>query len=185
MYYRRAQPEDFEHIVALQNANLSWNLSTQQKHQGFLSTAFTLEQFEEMDAGHGIAVCLKDSNLIGYLCAATVEFNRAFPLQSAMIQNLSTIFYQGKPLIAHRLSLTTPVCIDRQYRSQGIFLGLCSQLIELAGPQFDIATAFISAANERSLQACGKVMEVVGQFESHEQVFTVLIRDLKARPWEM
>jgi hypothetical protein len=133
-------------------------LDKERKSQGFLSTAFTREQFKEMDAGYGIAVCVDDSKLVDYLCATTVEFNKALPLQNAMVECLATILYRGKPLSSHRLGLTTPACIDHRYRGQGIFFELCTKIVALAGARFDIAVAFISAANERSLRASGRFM---------------------------
>jgi hypothetical protein len=75
MDYRRALPEDFAAIVELQNRNLEWNLDERARSDGFLSTAFSIEQFKRMDEEVAIVVSVDAGKLCGYVCASTPAFN--------------------------------------------------------------------------------------------------------------
>ena len=56
--YRRAQPGDLTAIIDLQNRNLEWNLAADERAQGFLSTAFSIDQFRRMDEEIAVVVAL-------------------------------------------------------------------------------------------------------------------------------
>src|SRR3990167_6711788 len=102
MEFRRPLSQDFEQMVVLQNKNLDTTLPQQQLADGFLSTAFTVEQFKMMDHQLCVIVCIDAGSVCGYLCASTIELNQSFPLQAVMLDYCSQCTYNKIPLMSYR-----------------------------------------------------------------------------------
>ena len=69
--------------LAIQNGNLHANLTEEQRRDGFLSAAFTAEQFAQMAREVAVMVADDSGQVCGYLCAGSLEFHRQFPLLPA------------------------------------------------------------------------------------------------------
>jgi hypothetical protein len=176
VHYRRALPEDFAGIVELQNRNLSWNLAERERSDGFLSTAFSIEHFKKMNEEVGIVVGVDDGKLCGYVCASTPEFNKCMPFPAAMLSYASKIAYKGQSLIKQRFCVTSPICIDRNHRGNGVYLELCNKMIELISGKYDLAVSFISTGNSRHLQAMKKMAwDKLGEFEKDGETFLLIV----------
>ena len=153
MIFRRVADRDYPDILQLQESNLLANLPTEELKDGFLSARFAVEQFAEMNRDAAIVVAENDGRIVGYACSSSVEFSRHFPILDAMIANFGRLTYLGTTLIDARVCIYGPVCVDRAWRGHGVLRRLVAALkAQLAG-QFDVAVAFISMANLRSLDA--------------------------------
>ncbi len=180
MEYRRVHSEDFEQIVALQNKNLVEILDQTEQKDGFLSAAFSVEEFQAMDEDLCVVVCVDAGQVCGYACASSVEYNQQFPLVAAMIERFQKIHYQAKPLTSYRSFIYGPVCIDKAYRGQGVLTGLFNQMQKLLREREsppELLIVLISAQNERSLKAHQKLgIEMIDQFLFKDKLFWVLVR---------
>jgi ribosomal protein S18 acetylase RimI-like enzyme len=177
--YRRARQDDFAAIADLQNKNLAWNLAADERAEGFLSTAFSIDQFRQMDQEVAVIVALDGAQLCGYICASTPAFNMSMPFPAAMLKHASGIVYDGKALMDRRLCVTSPICIDRAHRGRGIYLGLCRTMIGLIAGRYDLAVAFVSTANERHLRAVSKMaFDRLGEFEKDGHRFLLIVYPL-------
>lgn len=166
MILRRLAPRDLPSLLELQESNLFENLPAEQHKDGFLSARFAVEQFAQMNREAAVVVAEDDGRIIGYACSAGVDFSRQFPILEAMITTFGWLTYLGTTLIDARVCIYGPVCVDRSFRGRGVLRGLISGLkVELAG-QFDVAAAFISKVNSRSLGAHvdGLGMTVLGDY---------------------
>ncbi len=173
--YRKARPEDFQQILDLQNANLFSALDEKERSSGYLSTAFTLEQFERMHESLGISVCLDENKVCGYFCSSTPEVNTA-PIPRAMVKHCSILTYKGKPLNSYRFYIANPICIHKDYRGSGAYVGLIKKMLELGANDYDLAVGFVSKENYRNLRAARKLsVETVGQFSAEGQTFWVMV----------
>ena len=179
MTYRRPTEQDYLQMVELQHRNLFEVLAPEQRGDGFLSTAFTAAQFQAMNQSVGVVVGVAQNRVQGYLCAAALEFPHA-PFPAAAVRHAASVPYQGKALTQYRTCLVNPICIDQDHRGSDLFMGLCQAMLSvLAAADYEIALAFVSTANTRSLQACQKMMKVVSQFEENQHRFAFLMRDLR------
>ncbi len=179
MEYRRPNPEDFQQIVELQNRNLRLNLSADDLTDGFLGTAFTIDQFKEMDRSIAVVVAIENDKICGYLCASTPEFNESTPAPSAMLKACSRITYKGKVLTDYKFFVATPICIDKKYRGTGVYIGLCQKILELIPHEHELAVGFIHTENHRHLKAREKMdLEIVGQFSLGENTFHIIVRPM-------
>ena len=171
--FRRAQGDDFESMVALQNLYLANNLADDQKKDGFLSVGFSQEQFKAMNDNLLVVVGTTTLGVKAFLCASTVEFNLPLALPKAMIDEFPNTIYENKPLSEWNICIAGPVCVDASLRGQGVLDKLYSSFYDLAPPQYELAVVFVSVDNPRSIRAHEKVgMSVVGNFEfkGHQHV---------------
>ncbi len=179
MKYRRVEPADFEKIVALQNENLVSRLSDAEKADGFLSTAFTAEQFQEMDRLMGMAVAVEDDKLVGYVCAAPASFHRTNPLWATMLERCAEISYRGQNFDSYRYCLGSPIGLQKEYRGSGLYAGLCGKILEILPKDYDFIVAFISNENVRNMKATIKMgFEVVNEFKFNEKDFSIVVLPL-------
>ena len=74
-----------------------------------------------------------------------------------MIDNLETIDYKGKPLLAYSYYVMGQVCIDKEYRGKGIFSMLFQKHKEIYSDQYELLVTEISTKNLRSQKAHEKV----------------------------
>lgn len=177
MEYRRPLPEDFSQILDLQNKNLFSALTSSDRKDGFLSTAYTKDQFLEMDRTLGAVVGVEAGKVCGYIFAGTEKFYRNFIRASALLDQCAKISYRGKPLTSYRFFIANPICIDKDYRGADVYVRLCDKLLETVPKDYDLVLGFISIENTRHLSAVKKVkMEVVGEFQSGEEKFCILAR---------
>lgn len=178
MLYRRAQFGDYERIVELQNKNL---FSRQQNDlaSGFLSTQYTAAHFQQMNEAVGVVVCEHENNLIGYLGSCHIDFFRQFPVASAMIDKISTQRYQDLPLDFQQIVFANPVCIEKQYRGQGVYLELCKHLLPYYPKQYNKAITLVAVENQCSYTATSRLgFEVIDQFAAAGKFFYVMMIDL-------
>jgi len=166
MIFRRLVPRDLPSLLELQEANLLGNLPTEQQKDGFLSAHFAAEQFAQMNREAAVVVAEDHGRIVGYACSAAVNFGRQFPILEAMIATFGRFTYLGTTLIDARVCIYGPVCVDRAWRGRGVLRGVVARMKEELAGQFDVAAAFISKVNSRSLAAHvdGLGMTVLGDY---------------------
>lgn len=171
MLYRRAKLDDFSQIIELQNVNL---LSARQNDLagGFLATAYTAAQFQQMNEEMCVVVCEADGNLCGYLGSCHIDFFRQFPIAKAMIDRLNLANYRGSSLDLSRVLFANPICIKAHYRGQGVYLELCKTLFPYLPEQYDLAAAFVPVENKRSFTAASRLgFDLFDQFKVNGKTF--------------
>jgi len=166
MIFRRLHPRDLPSLLELQETNLFENLPMEQRKDGFLSARFAAEQFAQMNREAAVVVAEDHRRIVSYACSAGVNFSRQFPILDAMIAAFGRLTYLGMTLIDARVCIYGPVCVDRAWRGRGVLRGVVARMKEELAGQFDVAAAFISKANSRSLAAHveGLGMTVLGDY---------------------
>lgn len=176
MNYQKAIPADIDGILVLQNKNLIQNLSLDEKKDGFLSVAFTHEQFVKMNDEAGIIVCKENESIRGYLCTSTTKFNKAIALPSTIINMYSDVYFKEKSLDQYHSIVAGPWCIARECRGKNIFVNMWNALPDILAPEVELIVTFISIDNLRSLSAAKKVgMEEVSTFTFDGHEFCLLV----------
>ena len=166
MHYRRITSVDLPAVLALQEANLFINLTEQQREEGFLSAAFTQDQFRKMADEVAVLVADDAGKVCAYLCAGSVSFHSQSPLLAAMITALDGVHFLGRPLASQRMFIYGPVCIERSHRRRGILRGLYDELLRLLAGEYEVGVGLVAKDNPRSLAAHteGLGMSVAGDF---------------------
>ena len=167
MNYCRACDDDWNAALALQDANLAWNLKDEDKASGFLSARFSRRQFEAMNAGGAVVVARDSNRFAGYACASTQAFNAKVPIIAAMMEEFPRLIFLDRPLRSPATIIYGPVCVDHALRGKGVFRGLIETLKRELRGRFETAVAFIAKSNRHSLAAHvdGLGMTIVGDFQ--------------------
>ena len=176
LLFRRALPADYPAIVELNKANFIANLSEADRHDGFLSAVFTLEQTAAMAEDLGTTVAIVDGRMAGFLCAFRNDFDHGSPVVAKMIESYDYLSFEGRLLNSYKSYAYGPVCIDRTHRRQGLLRGLFDeQKRQLAG-RFEVGVALIARSNQHSMDAhvAGLGMTDVGSFEVGGNVFATV-----------
>lgn len=143
-------------IKIIQSENLRDNLTPDQLKDGYLSIAFSENEFREFHRDLGVVVAKARGQVIGYCCVSSAAFNAQFPILDQIVANLSTYSVPGteqRPTEA-TTCFYGPACIALPFRGQNILTHLFSHGLKLskdAGYRF--CFSFISAENRRSLKA--------------------------------
>jgi hypothetical protein len=182
MLFRRLTEADYPGILALQEANLFDNLSSEARADGFLSARFSRAQFQQMNADVAVMVAADGHRIAGYLCASSVAFNRQFPLLAAMIQRFDDVSFRGRLLAAQSTFIYGPVCIDRADRGRGVLRSLFGALRREVAGSFEAGVCFVAAGNARSLAAHeqGLQMQRVAEFVFQQRSYCILAFEIRA-----
>lgn len=180
MQFRRARLGDFDAIVELQNHNLHHAVHPTDLASGFLATAYSADQFKQMNEAMAVVVCEHNRKICGYLGAGHIPFYRQFPIANVMLTQLNDVTYRGTALDLSRVLVANPVCIDHHYRGDGVYLKLCQTIFEYLPRQYDLAVTLVPVANQRSYLATSRLgFETLDQFELNGMKFHSMIVSLR------
>jgi hypothetical protein len=180
MDYRRASNGDFEKMVVLQDKYVISNLAPDQRSDGYLSGKFSAEQFADFNRDLCAVVADDASRLAGYLCASSNEFNKQFGLSGKLVSQYPHINFNGRSLDKWNSFVSGPICVESDYRGQGIFPGLYDRLFTLVPEDYDVAVVLVSLSNPRSQRAHEKIgMISLDKFEFDGRRFAVLARMIR------
>jgi hypothetical protein len=181
--FRCFQPHDISEILRIQNENLLSNLTETERADGYLSVAFSGQQFKEMNDEIPIVVAELGFGLGGYMCSSSLAYNTRIPLLAHMIGLFSKTIYGGRPLDTYRSFVYGPVCIERTLRGTGLLNGMFDALTGQLAGRFDLGTLFISRGNPRSLNAHVHQlgMQLLKKFTFEGNEFYLLVFDVPER----
>jgi GNAT superfamily N-acetyltransferase len=146
--------KELEQVLELQQQYLRGQTNaTEEKEQGFLTVAHTLDLLQKMDAlEHSIIV--KDENaLAGYALAMPKECRAIIPVLVPMFENFDDLLYLGKPVNNYSFYVMGQICVAKRYRGQGVFDMLYQKHRENFKNKYDFVITEISTRNLRSLRA--------------------------------
>lgn len=176
MDVRRALPIDYHGICELVDANYKLNLSSVELQNGFLSARFTSEEIDEMAQDLGIIVARSSDRIVGFVCASRREWHGQPPMAKRMWTVFAHTLFHGRPLNEQDVFIYGPVCIDVQYRGQGLLQALYGALNCELCAQYEAGMCFVAEENQRSLRAHtnGLGMTDVGHFIHNESRYHAL-----------
>ena len=154
MIYRNAKKEDIPQIQTLQKTYHIASIREEDKKNGFVTTLFTAEQMAELiDREEGISLACDKERIVGYAMAGSWDFWSKWPLFQQMIADLPNINYLGRTLTTENSYQYGPVCIDMEYRGQGVLESLFQYSTGQMSRRYPVLITFINQINERSFAA--------------------------------
>lgn len=169
---------DIVPIRTIQSENLRENLTADQRKDGYLSIAFSEDEFREFNRDVGVVVAKVHGEVIGYCCVSSAAFNAKFPILDQIVANLSNYVVPGgqqRPAAA-TTCFYGPACIAPPFRGKNVLPQLFAhglRLSKVAGYSF--CFSFISSQNQRSLNAHLKLpFHEVGKVAFNENEYTVI-----------
>ena len=154
MIYRNATIADIPLLQQLQQKYHVSSIREEDKKNGFVTTLFTAEQFQELiERENGISLACDADQLAGYAMAGSWDFWSKWPLFQQMIADLPNVSFQGQTLNTQNSYQYGPVCIDMAYRGQGVLKDLFRYSTSQMSSRYPILITFINQINERSFAA--------------------------------
>lgn len=154
MIYRNATLADIPQIEQLQKKYHVSFINEEDKKSGFVTTLFTTEQLTELiEKEDGISLAVDGDQVVGYAMAGSWQYWSKWPLFQFMIADLENTTYLGKQLNTENSYQYGPVCIDMDYRGQGVLQELFAYSARQMSKRYPILITFINHVNPRSYAA--------------------------------
>jgi len=173
--------DDFQQILALQKKNLPTSISkTEAQSQGFVTVVHTQELLESMNELGCHALAKIENRVVGYALFMSKALEVTIPLLEPMFEQFKKIPFQNASLYDCNYFVMGQVCVDKDYRGQGVFQGLYNFLKEKNKTEFDFIITEVATRNKRSMRAHEKVgFEIAHIYQSKEgEEWAIVILDL-------
>ena len=165
-------------ILALQKINLKENITgNEMESQGFLTVSHTLADLQALNNYEKHLIIKDDEKVVGYLLAMTKYSKHDIPILIPMFEIFDKISFIGKLISAYNYIVIGQVCIDKNYRGQGILNHAYHAYKKYFSEKYDFAITEISTSNTRSLHAHKKVgfKEIYTYTDSNQMEWSVVI----------
>jgi len=129
------------------------SISELDKSDGFITTQFSVQELNRLIAEDGLFVAVDDGSIVAYVMAASWHYWASWPIFAHMITELPTLEYEGIPLNCDNSYQYGPVCVDRSYRSSGLFEAIFNFALRTLSARYPVLIPFINQLNPRSLEA--------------------------------
>lgn len=145
-------------IIDLQKSNLPVSISTEEAiEQGFVTVEHTLEVLQKMNTIENHTIALDGNKLIGYVIAMTKKSKDDIAILKPMFELFDQISYANKKVTDYNYMVVGQVCVDKEYRGQGIFDTLYQNYKNNFASKYDFAITEIAVKNQRSMAAHNRI----------------------------
>lgn len=141
--------DELQQILKLQQSNLPASISNNEKEkEGFVTVQHDLEILKKMHHLEPHIIAKDDNNVIGYALSMVRSFKEDIDVLKPMFVKIDHLLNADTSYI-----VMGQVCIDKEYRKQGIFRGLYHKMQEELNNKYDVLITEVAANNTRSLNA--------------------------------
>ena len=145
---------DLNGILALQKANLAQGLTLEEiQSQGFVTVNHSYDQLKKLNDCEKHIIAKDNDKIIGYLLAMTQQSKFDIPILVPMFDVFESILYEDKKVTNYNYIVVGQVCIDKEYRGQGILDACYYKYKKYYSAKYDFAITEIASTNLRSLNA--------------------------------
>lgn len=171
--------KELQQILDLQSINLPKNISNSEaQEQGFVTVHHDLEILSAMNAKHPHIIAKDSDQVIGYTLVMLPEFGNKIPVLLPLFDKINQLSFNGDALQKTPYFVMGQVCVDKQYRGQGVFAGLYQQMKTEMSPHFKYIITEIATRNTRSMRAHEKVgFKVIHVFSTPEEEWAIVAWD--------
>ena len=146
--------EHLHQILRLQKINLPKNLSQQEREQeGFVTVDHDFETLKKMNSPYPHVIALDGDQLVGYALVMLKSIRNDIDILKPMFEKIGGLTYNSVPLSNSNYLVMGQVCVDKDYRGQGIFYKMYNHLKATTQHDFDLLITEVSSLNTRSLKA--------------------------------
>tara|TARA_R110000868_G_scaffold92579_2_gene256887 strand:+ start:8776 stop:9309 length:534 start_codon:yes stop_codon:yes gene_type:complete len=143
------QDSELQQILSLQQKNLITNIATGEKvKEGFVTVSHTLELLREMNAACPHILAKDHEKVVGYALCMHPRFGNDIEVLKPMFKVIATVMPNSESYM-----VMGQICIDKEYRRQGIFRRLYQTMRNTIQPDFKSIITEVDATNLRSLEA--------------------------------
>lgn len=156
-YHRASTVDELHQILALQQENLPTALSEEiQKREGFVTVHHDFDLLKRMNDACPHIIATDGERLVGYTLCMHPKFGDEIEVLRPMFKEIHRLINDPKTsfkLTTDNFIVMGQVCIDANYRKQGIFRKLYETMLVEIRPQFESIITEVDQKNARSLKA--------------------------------
>ena len=178
---RKGTKKDIPGILSLQERNLYSNLTAQERKNGFVTTPFTVQQLEDIIQLNGLFVAAdKENHIIAYLFAGDWAYFQQWDIFQLMVSRFPSLSFQDRKITTQNSFQYGPVCIDINYRGQGILQAIFEEMRLAFIEEFPISITFINQVNAVSTKAHTQKLgwKIIDRFEFNNNAYFGLAFDM-------
>jgi len=168
--------KDLQQILQLQLSNLPKNISSEEaKSQGFVTVHHSIEILRAMNEPHPHIIAKAADKVVGYALVMLQKFKGEIPVLKPMFKKINSLSFQDKALSEIKYFVMGQVCVDKNFRGQGVFNDLYQQMRQEMSPFFDCIITEIATRNTRSMRAHQKVgFEVITIYATEGEEWAIV-----------
>ena len=145
---------DLEGIIELQRNNLAVNLAIDEiSSQGFVTVVHHVDDLKKMNYIEQHVICKDGEKVVAYLLSMTVHSQNDIPVLIPMFDLFKKISFMDKSVAAYNYIVVGQVCIDKDYRGQGVLDKCYAFYKDCFKRKYDFAITEIATRNQRSIKA--------------------------------
>ena len=169
--------EDLHQILQLQKLNLKTEISDQtKKDQGFLTVNHKFEELKLMYDSTAQIVARHDGKIVAFALAMLPELGKLISDLKPMFDILSGLSWKSSSLKKYRYYVMGQICVDIDFRGQGVFDGLYQKHKEVYSLDYKLCVTEISTSNTRSQRAHERVgFETIHVHVDHVDEWNVVV----------
>lgn len=149
LYKRASTLDELEQIRTLQLQNSSQNISAEEKLQeGFVTVQHSVALLEQMNYACAHIIAKDNDIVVGFALVMLSSFRNKIEVLIPMFERIDELVPKDKTYV-----VMGQICVDKNYRKQGIFRGLYHFYKEELHHEFDFLITEVAAINIRSMHA--------------------------------
>ncbi|RYF99002.1 MAG: GNAT family N-acetyltransferase [Chitinophagaceae bacterium] len=175
--------KDLLGILELQRSNLSSILSAEEKQsQGFVTVAHSFEDLKQMQVYEPNIIAKDEDTVVAYVLAMTEKSKADIPILVPMFNGFNHIEYKRKAITDYNYMVVGQVCVDKNYRGEGLFDRCYHAFKNQFELRYDFAITEVATVNLRSIKAHQRVgfVEIFRAKDETGLEWSVVIWDWKA-----
>lgn len=149
LYKRASTLDELEQIRTLQLQNSSQNITSEEKLQeGFVTVQHTVALLQQMNTACAHIIAKDGEKVVGFALVMLSSFRNEIEVLIPMFERIDSLIPAGKSYV-----IMGQVCVDKNYRKQGIFRGLYDFYRTQLQQEFNFLITEVAAINQRSMSA--------------------------------
>ena len=175
--YKKADSnEELNQILELQSVNIPSSISEDESEvEGFVTVHHNFEILKRMNDKCAHIIAKSKDKVIGYTLCMLKEFKEEIEVLRPMFQQIDNCINSDETYI-----VMGQICIDKQFRKQGVFRGLYHFMKQEMSTQYDMIITEVDVANTRSMNAHFAIgFKTLYSYRSNNQNWKILYLNLK------
>jgi hypothetical protein len=174
LYKRASTLDELEQIRTLQLQNSSQNITSEEKLQeGFVTVQHTVALLEQMNTACAHIIAKDEEKVVGFALVMLSSFRNEIEVLIPMFERIDSLIPAGKSYV-----IMGQVCVDKNYRKQGIFRGLYDFYRTQLQQEFDFLITEVAAINLRSMSAHEYIgFKTIDSYDEDSIVWNIMLWD--------
>jgi predicted GNAT family N-acyltransferase len=174
LYKRASTLDELEQIRTLQLQNSSQNITSEEKLQeGFVTVQHTVALLEQMNTACAHIIAKDEEKVVGFALVMLSSFRNEIEVLIPMFERIDSLIPAGKSYV-----IMGQVCVDKNYRKQGIFRGLYDFYKTQLQQEFDFLITEVAAINQRSMNAHESIgFKTIDSYDEDGIVWNIMLWD--------